>query len=167
MPGSPVSAEITGSNVRPVVVAVTPTIDTNAYASNDNIGTSQEIADAEMTKWLKAGLSVTLVGIQVADKSTQAAPMDVFLFESALAGGGNNNAAFDPDDADLLLALPSTPIHITDWVTNNDNALGRSGPIRVPIYSANDQNIYARAVSRGTPTYAVGDLTFRYLFELA
>lgn len=152
----------------PVVLSSTPTIDTNAYASGDNIGTTQTLSSERLTAHLAAGGAAYITAIEVDDKSTQAAPMDIRLYKEAIAGGGNDNAAFDPDDADQLLGIPGTPVSITNWFTNNDNCMGRSGPLAIPIISTNNANIYARVISRGTPTYAsAADLTFRFVVELA
>lgn len=168
MPGVSAVVVIAGVKLDHVVLSNTPTIDTNAYASGDNIATTQELSDAELTEHLKAGLSAHIVGIEVDDKSTQAAPMDIRLYKEAPAGGGNDNAAFDPNDADQALGLVGTPVTIANWFTANDNCMGRSGALYIPIQSTDEEHIYMRVISRGTPTYAsAADLTFRLLVELA
>lgn len=144
-----------------VTVTATPTISTSAYASGDVIGGLMTFEDEELIEATKPNRRAYVTAVRVADKSTQAAPMDLYLFESSPSGGGSDNAAFDPDDADLLIGPADKPIHITDWSTNNDNCSGKSGALGVAIKPTVDGKFYARAVSRGTPTYgSTSDLTF-------
>lgn len=142
-----------------ISISVTPTLDTSAYASGDNLGTNLSFVDATLTALLALGRPAFVHAVTVLDKSVQAAPMDLFLYNSAPAGGGNNNAAFDPDDADLLLMAPGGCVHITDWQTNNDNCQGIANNLLRSIAPAAAGTFYGRLVVRGTPTYAVGDLT--------
>jgi len=147
-------------------IAVTPTIDAGAYASGDNIGAAMTVTSTRLTEVVASGRTPYLTGLEVSDKSTQASPMDVEIYLTVPGGGGNNNAAYDPDDADLVLAAQGSPVHVTDWVTNNDNSKGRSGPLTIPCHPADGINLYARAIARGTPTYAsTTDLTFIFWFR--
>lgn len=147
---------------RVLTLTVTPTISAaSAYASGDNVGGLMTFEHAALVEATQPSRRAYVTSVRVADKSTQAAPLDVFLFESEPAGGGNDNAAFDPDDADLLIGPVDKPVHVTDWSTNNDNCSGKSGPLGIAIRPTADGKFYARAVARGTPTYgSTSDLTF-------
>lgn len=147
-------------------IAVTPTIDAGAYASGDTIGAAMTVTSTRLAEIAATGRTPYLIGVSVADKSTQAAVMDVEIYLTVPGGGGSNNAAYDPDDADLVLVAPGSPVHVTDWITNNDNSAGRSGPLAIPCYPADGINLYARAIARAAPTYAsTTDLTFTFWFR--
>lgn len=147
-------------------IAVTPTIDAGAYASGDNIGALMTVTSTRLSEVAGEGRIPYLTSITVSDKSTQASPMDVEIYLSVPAGGGDNNAAYDPDDADQDLVAPGSPVSISNWVTNSDNSKGRSISLANPCLPVDGDNIYARAIARGTPTYAsTTDLTFTFWFR--
>jgi hypothetical protein len=147
------TAIITHSNV----VEAVPTIETSAYASGDVIGEKLSLSDAARSL-VSTGIISSVV---IVDKDSEAVDIDVVFFDANPAAFGNDNAAFDPTDADVANIV--CVVSVTDYYTFNDNSVGIAQNVNCPFdLGSTNTTLYAALVSRGTPTYtAATDLTLR------
>ena len=60
-----------------LIIEVTPTVDTSAYASGDHLGTVHTLSGAAPG----AGLYTVLQSLTIIDKAQQKSALDVFLFD--------------------------------------------------------------------------------------
>lgn len=140
-------------------ISVTPTIDTNIYASGDALGGLQTISGAG-----RVGIGSGIIhAVVVTDLDKEGADIDVIVFSgNPSATTVTNNAALDVDDADLVKIV--CVIQVTSDSAFSDNGVsfahGNNCVFRADVATG---TLYAIAVARGTPTYAsASDLTFRY-----
>lgn len=135
-------------------VSVTPTVDTSIYAAKDCIGGLMTFSTSVCGP-VKHGY---VTAAMVSDKSDNAVEYDLLCFKSSPAGTFTDQAATDPADADLLLALPVINLASTDHFSFNDNGVSSLAGLKSQVWSASTGstpgNIYCALVSRGTPTYA-------------
>jgi hypothetical protein len=142
-------------------ITVQPPISIQAYAVGQVIGGVMTLTGA-----LRAAiLSGTLMGIQVVEKSTQKAPMDIVIFSQ------NPTAAnFADRTAPVWTNDYGNIISITNLVAANYSTLSASagaclGNLYKKVTGLNT-NLYAVAICNGTPTYAsVSHLYFTFFFE--
>ncbi len=142
------------------VLSITPTINTVQYTAGDAVGGKQTLAAG-----LAAGLPVQLDSIVVQDVSNQKAALTVLFFDAdpAAATITNNNAfAFVTD---MAKCIGRSNIAAADYETIDSQAVAtirNLGMILKPVAST----LYAVVMlTSGTPTYAVGALTFKYGFK--
>ena len=141
-------------------VSVTPTISTSAYAAGDNVGGIMEFTSAVRG----TGDYATIRTVVVSDDDSEDAALDLWLFDQTLAGTATDNAAFDPDDADLDNLVGKVAIAGADYGTFTDNSAAVVQPdLRV---KANATSLFGVLVTSGTPTYtATTDLTVKLIIE--
>jgi hypothetical protein len=146
-------------------VVKNPTVDTSAFATGDQIGpliAFDEILTAD-------GAGSTLRAVQVIDKAKQSAALDVILYSIPVTLVGAENAAADVSDADVAAGyIGHVNIVAGDYTILNANSMANKGcelplwnPGRPPSGTAGlvpRHRVYVQIVSRGTPTYAAGDL---------
>ena len=149
-----------------VSISVTPTISAaSIYADGDALGGKLEFANAV----LAAGGEGIIEKITVIDEDQELAGIDFVLFDQDFTAT-NDNAAFDPSDADLANCLGFVDIAATsDYSDFNDNSVAaKTSGLRMPFYfklAAGQTALRGQAVVRGTPTYtATDDLT--YIFTI-
>jgi hypothetical protein len=141
-----------------VRIAVTPTIDTAAYASGDCIGGLMDFANAVRV----AGGSGIIQSILVLDKTqAQRAAMDLLFFDRSVTVAGNN-VAVAMSDADMANCLGVVAIgpYNTAWPGTPLNSFSTLINVGLPIV-CNGTSLYCQAVVRATPTYtSASDLVF-------
>jgi hypothetical protein len=149
--------------VRPAPVtiraSVTPTIDAVAYTSGDVIGGLQTISNAARI----TGGSGVIQSICVLDRSqAQRASIDILFFDRSVTVAANN-AAVAMSDTDMAncLGVVSIGPYNTAWPGTPLNSFSTALNVGLP-YVCNGTDLFAVAVVRAAPTYAVGDLTFIY-----
>jgi len=133
-----------------------------AYAAGQVIGGVMTLTGA-----LRAAiLSGSWMGVQVVEKSTQKAPMDIVLFTQ------NPTAAnFTDHVAPTWTNDYGNIIGITNIVAANYSTLSTSsgvclGNLNKRVLSTSGGNLYAVAICNGTPTYAsASHLYFTFYFE--
>lgn len=142
-------------------ITVQPAISTTAYAAGQVIGGIMTLTGALRT----AVLSGTWMGVQVVEKSTQKAPMDIVLFTQ------NPTPANFTDHATAVWTNDyANIIAINNIVAANYSTLATScgvcmGNLNKRVISATG-NLYAVAICNGTPTYAsASHLYFTFYFE--
>jgi hypothetical protein len=142
-------------------ITVQPAISTVAYAAGQVIGGVMTLTGA-----LRAAvMSGTWMGVQVVEKSTQKAPMDIVLFTSnpTAANFADKIAPNWNNDYDKIIG-------ITNIVAANYSTLSTSSGVCLgnlaKRVTSSTGNLYAVAVCNGTPTYAsVSHLYFTFYFE--
>lgn len=137
---------------RVVPVAVTPTVDTSAYASGDDIGGKLTFTNAVCS----TASSFKVQGVVVSDKSSNAVAYDLVLFSANPASTTfTDQAALDIADGDLAKVLPIVNIASTDQFTFADNSVSSLSSLASGGFvTATGGTLYGALVSRGTPTYA-------------
>lgn len=146
-----------------VVVEVTPTLDTNAYASGDRLGTLMTISGAIRSEGLEAVLS----DLVIVDKAKQSQAIDVYFFKAIPTIASADNAAIDISDAEMgEKFIGRVSVATTDYTALAGNSEASPASFNRLLCAAdNTTTLYALAVCRsGTPTYAAGSLVFKFKF---
>jgi hypothetical protein len=156
----PVSGTITVS-ASDIVVTVTPTLDTNAYASGDLLFDSTEVANAVRAN----GGTAILQSITVIDKDDQGIAFTL-LIANAATDFGTLNAAPDPDDTETVTVIGWVPIATSDYVdlggarvacVRNLGLLCQAGGATTSLYATGVNGI-------GTPTFTAAGLVLQLGF---
>lgn len=151
-----ISGAPVGKN-RAVLVDV-PVITTVQYTAGDALGGKQSLAEAVA----KGQFTGVIDSITITDLAKQSLAIDVFFFDRDFTPT-TDNAAFDPADADLPNCIGVVSIVAGDYAACADSSVACKRDINLPFkLDADGTTLYAQAVTRGTPTYAIGDLTFKY-----
>lgn len=143
------------------LILITPTVDTNIYASADVIGTVQTVTAAVLDN----GGTCLLESLVVIDKSNSKSALDLVFFNEAPGTTiGADNAAYALVDGDANKILGRISVAAADYVssstTNAEATIKSIGLLLAPI--AGSKNIFMAVVSRGTPTYGTSaDLSIR------
>lgn len=136
---STISLNQTRITVQPVV-STTP-----AYTAKDAVGGKLTFTNAART----SGGSITIQTAVVVDRSQQMPALELVLFDRDFTAS-NDNAAFDPTDADLAYCVGV--VKIGDWSDFNDNAVAvRTGIGLAAKLEGTD--LYGQLVTRSTPTF--------------
>lgn len=150
-----VAGNVEAQNWRQLInyVSVTPTVDTNIYASGDNIGGELTFSTA-ICGGISANFSVN--SVVISDKAAQAVAYDVLLFKSNPSSTTfTDNAALDIHDSDLTKLLPPINILAADQFSFADNSVSSLSSLESGGFlSSTGGTLYGALVSRGTPTYA-------------
>lgn len=143
------------------LVQAKPTITTDAYTALDQVGGVQTLTGVAA----KAGGVTKLVSVAVIDRAQQKAVLELWFFRRSPTMVGVDNGAFDITDAELEKAIGYVAVAAADYKdAASSGSLASIKNIQMVCDSA-DGNVYVVAKTTGTPTYAVGDLTFKYGFE--
>lgn len=171
--GTTILTRLNGSDNEQVVVAgaftvrnqQTPTINTSAYTSGDELGTLQTLTSAVRV----SGGSGKLLAITVLDKTqAQRSAIDILFFDRSITVAGNNNP-FAPSDGDMAnclgLVAIATGDYNTAWAGTPTNSVAtKILATPLPFVVNGSTSLFALAVVRGTPTYtSASDLVFSYL----
>jgi len=136
---STISLNQTRITVQPVV-STTP-----AYTAKDAVGGKLTFANAARS----SGGSITVQAVVVVDRSQQMPALELVLFDRDFTAS-NDNAAFDPTDADLAYCVGV--VKIGDWSDFSDNAVAvRTGIGLAAKLEGTD--LYGQLVTRSTPTF--------------
>lgn len=137
-----------------MITEATPTIDTNAYTADDQVGGIQTLTVDPGTKHLK---SVTII-----DKASQKAEIEVLFFKELPTVASANNAACNVADSELASKCIGVVTVPAASYTDLSAAAVASVECDLEIQTK-DGKLYALAKTTGTPTYAAnGDLVFKY-----
>ncbi len=147
-----------------IMVEVTLTLDTSAYAAGDVLADTQEIADALPA----AGEAVTLQSLVILDKSDQAQGLDILILRSDTSIG-TENVAFSPSDAVSAEILAVVEIAAGEYYDMTNNQLVRKGNsdigMGMVLEPTSGTSLYIAAVSRGTGTYAADGIVVKLGFS--
>ncbi len=134
------------------------TVDTGAYEPGDLIGGKITIDSPGPAS---VGNGVLIQSVVITDLAGQEADIDVMFFDGDPANTTfTDNAAFDPNDADLENFGAGIAV-VDDWHSFNDSSLGQALRLAIPIVPDGDGAFYAALISRGTPTFGASDLSLR------
>ena len=134
------------------VVAVTPTIDTAAYASGDTLTPVMTFADVAIA----AGGSGCIVGLTVVDAAAQSAAAELWLFTASPTVPALN-AAWSISDADAATCIGVIPFG--PYYASALNSVSCKS-VTFPFVTGATTAIYGVAVIRAAGTYAATDLKF-------
>ena len=150
----------------PSLPTVTPTLTVaGAYSAGDFVGTS-----ASSMEFTKVGPHISvdgkgcagyIVGARLIDYAAQSKAAELWVFESAVTPP-NDNAAWSISDADskkLLCVIPFETYYASA-LNSVSEGVPAGGAARY-VCAANSTSLYGCLVTRGTPTYATGDVTVR------
>lgn len=144
-----------------IVVTVTPTCDTNAYASGDLIFDSTEIANAVRAN----GYCCVLQSITLLDKADQGVAMTLVLLNAATDMGTLNEAP-NPDDTEAATIIGHVPVAATDYLDVGASKIACIRNIGLTLKAgASATSLYVAAINgTGTPTYGANDLVIQFGF---
>ena len=145
-------------------VTATPTIDTNAYASADHLGTVMTLTDVVPL----SGGSVKLDKIVVVDKAKQSSALDILFFNASPTLTSVDNGALDISDSEMASKfLGSVRLAQAEYIDLNVNSTITVRNVELNLRAANGSTtLYAILQSRGSPTYgAASDLVVKLSFE--
>lgn len=132
---------------------IRPVISTGAYTAADALGGLLTFPGATR----RAGLGGTILTVAVLDLTKQSAATDLVLFKKTFAAT-TDNAAFDPTDADAGNCIGFIPIAATDYAVFNDWSVACVRNVRFDYRLEDGTDLFGQLVTRGTPTYALGEL---------
>jgi hypothetical protein len=141
------------------VIKVTPTLTVHAsYVTGDYVGTSasaMEFASASnIGEW-----TGTIVDAVLIDYAVQSIATELWLFSSAPTPPADS-AAWSISDADAAKCIGVVAFPAASYYASALNSVCRAGNVVMP-FKATSGSIYGCLVTRGSPTYADGDLTVR------
>lgn len=140
----------------------TPTLDTNAYASGDRMGSLMTLTTGN-----NAGSGLSLMSLTVLDTADQKAAFDILFFNAAPTIASADNAAIDISDAEMAKAIGFVSVTADDYADFGGASVACLKNIGLGmLISQSANNIFALCVSRGTPTYAASSLTLTFNFAL-
>lgn len=145
------------SNFKSLVVDVTPTLDTNAYAQNDVLFDFTEVALGQGDQ-----VKGTINGFSLLDKDDNGNQITVYVSDSSTASLGTANSAVSITDADAatILSYVDTGATYEDLVASKIVKPAAFTPIPFNVETG---SIYIGGVLRGsaTPTHTASGITIR------
>lgn len=145
------------------LITATPTLDTNAYATGDRLGSLMTLSLATDA----TGDIVVLKSLVIVDAAAQSSAMDVLFFSEAPTIASADNAALDITDAEMAAKfLGRIVVASGDWTALAANSVCARNSVDMMLKSiAGSQALYCLLQSRGSPTYAASSLTLKFLLE--
>lgn len=140
------------------VVTVTPTLDTNPYASGDLLFDSTEIANAVRVN----GYCAILDSITIIDKDDQKVAFTL-LFADTATDFGTLNSAPNPDDTETATVVGWVPVTVSDYVDLGGASVACIRNIGLLLKAgAATTSLYVAAVNgTGTPTFTASGLVLK------
>lgn len=140
------------------VITITPTCDTNAYASGDLIFDSTEITGAVRG----LGGTAILQSVVLYDAADQKVAMTL-VFANAATDFGTLNSAPDPDDTECLTVIGHVAIATTDYLDLGGASVACIRNLGLTMKAAaTTTSLWVAAVNgTGTPTYAASSLVLQ------
>jgi len=144
-----------------IVVTVTPTLDTSAYAGGDLLFDSTAIAAAVRV----AGGTALLESVTIVDKADQGVALTL-LIANAATDFGTLNLAPDPDDTECATVIGWVPVATADYVDLGAAKVACIRNIGLMVKAATGAtSLYVAGVNgTGTPTFAASDLVLTFGF---
>jgi len=138
-----------------LVVTVTPTLDTSAYASGDLLFDATEVANAVRAN----GYCCVLQSATIIDKADQKVPFTL-LFANAATDFGTLNSAPDPDDTEAATVIGWVPVATADYIDLGAASVACIRNIGLTLKAgAATTSLYIAAMNgTGTPTFGASDL---------
>lgn len=129
-----------------------------AYTANDQVGAVNTLENAVAdTKG-----SVELESVVVVDKAKAKQALDIFFFDEAPTLVSADNTEFELLDSEMLKCIGVVSIAAGDYADSKNSAIACKRDISLILQAARkSKSLYCVLVTRGTPTYAVGDLSVK------
>lgn len=139
------------------IVGATPTLDTNAYAAGDHMGTL--ITLTGLLGDFNQGL---LESLAVVDKGKQSKGFTVLLFSSEPTLVSVDNAALDISDADVASkCLGAFSVAAADYDALNASSVATIKNIGIEL-TGTDGAVYAMLMADEAQTHAAADLVLKF-----
>ena len=148
------------------LVSATPVIDTNIYASGDQLG---GLMVFENTVDEQSGTG-TIMSVSILDGDSQNAAIDILFFDAIPTITSSDNAALDISDSEMASKfLGAVSFAASDYKSLAANSYATSRTVGLFLRSTTRSvtnltgtNVYAVLQSRGTPTFSgAGKLTVK------
>lgn len=145
---------------RTVQTVVTPVINAVAYTANDALGGLLTFPNA-LLGLKKTGVIVSAV---LVDKADQGMAADLVLFDQEFTPTANN-AEFDPSADDMSNCIGVVPFLAGDYASFANNAVATARDVDLGVTNVGDSEkaLYGQLVTRGAPTYAIGDIIVKLM----
>lgn len=139
-----------------LTIRVTPTLDTNIYASGDVLFDATAVANAMFT----LGGTGEIESIVVLDKDDQGIAMDLVILNAATSIGAFNLAP-DPTDTEAGTILGTINLAAANYIDFGDSKLATFKQLEFPVKAAAaTKGLWIAAITRGTPTHTAAGLVF-------
>jgi hypothetical protein len=134
-----------------------------AYQANDFVGGNTVPITFPSCSRINAGYG-GIIGAVLVDKALQSASLELWLFDD-IPTAPNDNAAWTISDADAAKLVGVIPFSTYYASAANSVSIGAipNGILPFKVAGAALKALYGCVVTRGTPTYASGDLVIRLL----
>lgn len=132
---------------------IRPVISTGQYSAGDALGGLLTFPGATR----RAGLGGSILTVTLLDLTKQSAATDLVLFKKTFAATADNGV-FDPSDADAANYIGQISIATTDYAAFNDWSGACVRNVRFDYRIEDGTDLFGQLVTRGTPTYALGEL---------
>ncbi len=154
-------------------IAVVPTITTSAYTANDQVGGVQILAYLnQMSKPMDAACQDKtvsfLMGLKILDKAKQDVPFTIYFFNATPTLLSTDNAALSIADTEMTKCIGFVKVAASDYAGPAEWSIAEvpfANVMKALKSNTDDGPLYAVVQTTGTPTYAVGDLEFKYVFS--
>lgn len=156
------------SNFKDVVVSVTPTLDTSAYAAGDTLfnSTLVQVVGAAPTGSSARGLRGRVVSVTVLDQDDQNTGMTLYFLRSNVTFG-TANAAPSISDANAQQVFGRVAIASADWTDLGGCDFAQAHNLNMPfVLPSNQREIYVAAVTNGAPTHSAAGIVLRIGVEV-
>lgn len=137
------------------LIEVTPTLDTNAYASGDVLFDTTAVASVFQPN--KA--TGTLWSVVINDKDDQGVALDLVFLRSNVSLG-TANAAPSISDANATEVLGIVSVATGDWIDLGGCRVATVKGINLPLKSTTT-GLWVAAITRGSPTYTASGLVIK------
>lgn len=144
-----------------VSIVVTPTVTaSSAYATGNNLGTIQTLTGAVRL----SGGTALLQKVVLNFKSAQTAQTDVLIFNASPSGStftDKTAVSVATADFDKLVGV----VHVADCTSAGTPTICQATGLALSVKAVGTANLYAVAVTRGTPTFtATTDVSMNLVF---
>lgn len=141
----------------------TVTVDTNAFADGDYVGSVITIEGM-----CRGGASAAVLEkITILDKDAQGVALDLLFFDESPTVASAENAALNISDTEMEKCIGGVSIVAADYHSTSANSIATKviSP-GLPLKPDSSETVYCVIKSRGTPTYAGAALTLRFTFKI-
>jgi hypothetical protein len=143
-------------------VEVTPTLDTNAHAADDQLTTVMTIDPG--IKDSEGSDAYIIQSITIVDAAKQSVETVIFFFDESPTIASSQNAALNISDAEMAdKCLGYATVSSYEDLSANSVGCARNVGLQLKMKTgATNGAVYAVAKTNGTPTYAANSLTFKF-----
>lgn len=139
-------AALMPTSVKIAKLQATPTVTAGAYSANDAVGGKLDFANAARA----SGGSIVIETAIIGDKAAALSSVELWLFDTDFNAVADN-AAFDPNDADLGTLVAIIPF--STWYAAADNGASVRSALGITA-KLTGTSLYGQLVTRTDPTLA-------------